>query len=154
MTDIFDIKGILVGFNFSILNFFILGILIIAILVYFFIRYRKKTEVKIEEYTKKQIEIYDFKSILDGFKERYLNLEQAVFLKETNHIFRLFIEQEKGYNAFSKLTLEEILSFDLEENYIVFLKDLYYKEYSEQVLYDSNKKIIFDNLVKIISNSK
>jgi len=154
MTDIFDIKWILVWFNFSILNLFILWILIIAILVYLFNRFIKKTEVKIEEYTQKSIEIYDIKAILDWFNERYLNLEQADFLKETNHIFRLFIEQEKWYNDFSKLTLEEILSFDLEENYIVFLKDLYYKEYSEQVLEDFDKKVIFDNLVKIISNSK
>gem|GEM_PF-4050156 len=48
--------------------------------------------------------------------------------------------------------MEEIVSLDLRKDHISFLKDLYFKEYREQFLDQDEKKEIFDNLLKIISN--
>lgn len=152
MTDIFDIKWLLIWFNFSYLNTVFLIVVLLWLLFYFFINYKKK-DIEIEIIEKNEDEIYDFKSILASLEKRYYSLDSIVFLKEVNHIFRLFLEQEKNYVGFSKLTLEQVLSYDLSKDYISFFKDLYFKEYREQTLESDEKKAIFDNLVKIISNS-
>lgn len=153
MTDIFDIKWLLIWFNFYYLNTIILIVVFLWLLLFYLFINNKKKNIEIITIEKNEDEIYDFKSILSSLEERYNYLDSKVFLKDVNHIFRLFLEQEKKYDNFSKLTLEQILDYDLEHDYISFLKDLYFKEYREQTLETDEKKAIFDNLVKIISNS-
>lgn len=152
MTDIFDIKWLIIWFNLSYLNTILLIVVILWLLIYFFINYKKK-DIEIQTIEKVEEEIYDFKNLLASLEERYNFLDSKAFLKEVNHIFRLFLEQEKKYENFSKLTLEQVLSYDLQHDYISFFKDLYFKEYNELTLETDEKKAIFDNLVKIISNS-
>ncbi len=152
MTDIFYIKWLLIWFNFSYLNTILLIVVILWLLIYFFINYKKK-DIEIQTIEKVEEEIYDFKNLLASLEERFNFLDSKAFLKEVNHIFRLFLEQEKKYENFSKLTLEQVLSYDLDHDYISFFKDLYFKEYREQTLETDEKKAIFNNLVKIISNS-
>lgn len=151
MTDIFDIKEIIIGVPFSYLNTFFVIIIFIILLIILFLLKNKKPKIKEIIQEQKEIKI-DFKALLSSFETRYLNLDSIDFLKESNHIFRLYLEQEKKYKNFSKLTLEEIINQKLENDHISFLKDLYYKEYREQVLDNDEKKVIFDDLVKIISN--
>lgn len=152
MTDIFDIKWLIIWFNFYYLNTIILIVVILWLLIYFFINNKKKN-IEIETIERNEDEIYDFKSILASLEEKYYYLDSSVFLKDVNHIFRLFLEQEKKYDCFSKLTLEQVLACDLPKDQISFFKDLYFKEYNEVTLETDEKKAIFDNLVKIISNS-
>lgn len=152
MTDIFDIKDFFLWDWFSYINTFIILIVFIWLISFFVFVKNKKNKIKNDFIEQKENEILDFKAMLWIFEEKYYYLDSISFLKEINHIFRLFLEQEKWYTDFSKLTLEEIISLDLQKDHISFLKDLYFKEYREQFLDQDEKKEIFDNLLKIISN--
>lgn len=152
MTDIFDIKDFFLGDWFSYINTFIILIVFIWLISFFVFVKNKKNKIKNDFIEQKENEILDFKAMLWIFEDKYYYLDSISFLKEINHIFRLYLEQEKWYTDFSKLTLEEIVSLDLKKDHISFLKDLYFKEYREQFLDQDEKKEIFDNLLKIISN--
>jgi len=152
MTDIFDIKDFFLWDWFSYINTFIILIVFIWLISFFVFVKNKKNKIKNDFIEQKENEILDFKAMLWIFEDKYYYLDSISFLKEINHIFRLYLEQEKWYTDFSKLTLEEIVSLDLRKDHISFLKDLYFKEYREQFLDQDEKKEIFDNLLKIISN--
>ncbi len=152
MTDIFDIKDFFLWDWFSYINTFIILIVFIWLISFFVFVKNKKNKIKNDFIEQKENEILDFKAMLWIFEDKYYYLDSISFLKEINHIFRLYLEQEKWYTDFSKLTLEEIVSLDLKKDHISFLKDLYFKEYREQFLDQDEKKEIFDNLLKIISN--
>jgi len=62
------------------------------------------------------------------------------------------LEQEKKYKDFSKLTLDELSGLDLSKDELSFIKDLYFKEYREQILEQDEKNEIYKNLVKLTSN--
>lgn len=152
MTDIFDIKDFFLWDGFSYINTLIILVVFIWLVSFFVFVKNKKNKIKNDFIEQKENEILDFKAMLWIFEEKYYYLDSINFLKEINHIFRLFLEQEKWYKNFSKLTLEEIISLDLQKDHISFLKDLYFKEYREQFLDQDEKKEIFTNLLKIISN--
>lgn len=152
MNDIFDIKDFFLWDGFSYINTFIILFVFVWLISFFIFVKNKKNKIKNDFIEQKENEILDFKAMLWLFEDKYYYLDSISFLKEINHIFRLFLEQEKWYNDFSKLTLEEIIALDLEKDHISFLKDLYFKEYREQFLDQDEKKEIFDNLLKIISN--
>ena len=152
MTDIFDIKDFFLWDWFSYINTFIILIVFIWLISFFVFVKNKKNKIKNDFIEQKENEILDFKAMLWIFEDKYYYLDSISFLKEINHIFRLYLEQEKWYTDFSELTLEEIVSLDLKKDHISFLKDLYFKEYREQFLDQDEKKEIFDNLLKIISN--
>lgn len=152
MTDIFDIKDFFLWDWFSYINTFIILIVFIWLISFFVFVKNKKNKIKNDFIEQKENEILDFEAMLWIFEDKYYYLDSISFLKEINHIFRLYLEQEKWYTDFSKLTLEEIVSLDLKKDHISFLKDLYFKEYREQFLDQDEKKEIFDNLLKIISN--
>ncbi len=152
MTDIFDIKDFFLWDWFSYINTLIILLIFIWVVSFFVFVKNKKNKIKNDFIEQKENEILDFKAMLWIFEEKYYYLDSINFLKEINHIFRLFLEQEKWYKNFSKLTLEEIISLDLQKDHISFLKDLYFKEYREQFLDQDEKKEIFTNLLKIISN--
>lgn len=153
MTDIFDIKWLFIWFDFFYFNTFVLIVIFLALLLLYFFINNKRKNIKIQTIEKNEDEVYDFKSILADLEERYYYLDSSVFLKDVNHIFRLYLEQEEKYDNFSKLTLDQVLACDLPKDKISFFKDLYFKEYREQTLESDEKKAIFDSLVKIISNS-
>lgn len=152
MTDIFDIKEFFLWWAFSYINTIIVIVFFVWLIFSIIFIKNKKSKIKNDFIEQKESDIFDFKSMLKLFEEKYYYLDSKDFLKEINHIFRLYLEQEKWYDWFSKMTLDQIVSLELDKEYISFFKDLYFKEYREQFLEQDEKKAIFDNLLKIISN--
>lgn len=152
MTDIFDIKNLFLGYPISYFNTIILLLVfLILILISVFI-WHKKNKIKNDLIEEKTHLIIDFRTLIISFWEKYDYLDSKEFIKEVNHLFRTYLEQEKKYKDFSKLTLDEISWLDLWKDDLSFIKDLYFKEYREQILEQDEKKEIYINLVKLTSN--
>ncbi len=152
MTDIFDIKNLFLGYPISYFNTIILLIVFISIFFILFFISRKKSRVKNDLIEEKINLNIDFKTLITSFWEKYDYLDSKEFLKETNHLFRIYLEQEKNYKDFSKLTFDEISCINLSKDELSFIKDLYFKEYREQILEQDEKREIYANLLKLTSN--
>ncbi|MDD3794050.1 MAG: hypothetical protein PHI37_04510 [Candidatus Gracilibacteria bacterium] len=152
MSDIYDIKNLFLGSVISYFNtiFFVVVFLVFSFFVIYFLN--KKNKIKNEMIEEKEQVFMDFRSLILLFGEKYDYLDSKDFIREVNHLFRSYLEQEKKYRDFSKLTLDEIVSLDLKKEEISFLKEIYFKEYREQILENYEKKEIYENLVKLTSN--
>lgn len=152
MSDIYDIKNLFLGSVISYFNtiFFVVVFLVFSFFVIYFLN--KKNKIKNEMIEEKEQVFMDFRSLILLFWEKYDYLDSKDFIREVNHLFRSYLEQEKKYRDFSKLTLDEIVSLDLKKEEISFLKEIYFKEYREQILENYEKKEIYENLVKLTSN--
>lgn len=156
MTDIFDIKDIILPFPISIINTIFVCIVFLVIYFLLFRKNEKFVEV-VEEVEEEKI---DFREIILSFEKNYLLLESKDFLKEISFIFRYFLEQDLWYENFSKLTLDEIhkvkswkLKAESQINHIFkVLEIIYFKEYKEEELTDKQKEKIFLDVKDIILN--
>jgi short subunit fatty acids transporter len=90
MTDIFDIKDIILPFPISIINTIFVCIVFLVIYFLLFRKNEKFVEV-VEEVEEEKI---DFREIILSFEKNYLLLESKDFLKEISFIFRYFLEQD------------------------------------------------------------
>lgn len=149
MTDIFDIKNLFLWIPISYINTILLIVFFTLFLIFLL---NKKNNVKNNLIDENTHLIIDFKSLIISFWEKYDYLDSKEFIKEVNHLFRTYLEYEKKYIDFSKLTLDEIYWINLSKEELSFIKDLYFKEYREQILEQDEKKEIYLNLVKLTSN--
>jgi hypothetical protein len=100
----------------------------------------------------------NFKEIILDFEKEYLSLESKDFLKEISFVFKGFLEEDLGYENFSKMTLEEICeveSWKLKaeswtEKILKILEIIYFKEYKEENLTQKQKEKIFLEIKNII----
>lgn len=152
MTDIFDIKNIFLGSPISYINTIILLVIFLLIFIFFIFILNKKNKIKNDLIDEKNDILLDFNTLLSSFWEKYDYLDSKEFIKEVNHLFRIFIEQNKNYKDFSKLTLNQIILTDLSFDELSFIKEIYFKEYREQILEQDEKKEIYEKLVKLTSN--
>ena len=151
MQDIFDIKNLFLWSIISYFNTIFLIVVFVLLFVAFIYVYNKKTRIKNDMIEEKEQVFIDISALISAFWEKYDYLDSKEFIREINHLFRNYLEQEKKYDDFSKLTLDEIVSLDLKKEEISFLKDIYFKEYREQILENYEKKEIYENLVKLTS---
>lgn len=152
MTDIFDIKNIFLGSPISYINTIILLVIFLLIFIFFIFILNKKNKIKNDLIDEKNDILLDFNTLLSSFWEKYDYLDSKEFIKEVNHLFRIYIEQNKNYKDFSKLTLNQIILTDLSFDELSFIKEIYFKEYREQILEQDEKKEIYEKLVKLTSN--
>lgn len=151
MQDIFDIKNLFLWSIISYFNTIFLIVVFVLLFITFIYVYNKKTKIKNDMIEEKEQVFLDISTLISAFWEKYDYLDSKEFIKEINHLFRTYLEHEKKYDDFSKLTLDEIVSLDLKKEEISFLKDIYFKEYREQRLENYEKKEIYENLVKLTS---
>lgn len=152
MTDIFDIKNIFLGSPISYINTIILLVIFLLIFIFFIFILNKKNKIKNDLIDEKNDILLDFNTLLSSFWEKYDYLDSKEFIKEVNHLFRIYIEQNKNYKDFSKLTLNQIILTDLSFDELSFIKEIYFKEYREQILEQDEKKEIYEKLVKLTFN--
>ena len=152
MTDIFDIKNLFLDYPISYFNTIILFLVFFTLIFILVFIWNKKNKIKNDLIEEKTHLIIDFRTLINSFWEKYDYLDSKEFIKEVNHLFRTYLEQEKKYKDFSKLTLDELSGLDLSKDELSFIKDLYFKEYREQILEQDEKNEIYKNLVKLTSN--
>lgn len=151
MKDIFDKKDMILGLPFSLEFLFIFIFLIIILyLIYYFFK-NKKDEVLVLE-KEEIIEKTDFLKVLNNLKNELNILEDKIFFQKVSSIFRNFLEENLDYKDFSKKTLKEIKTLDLDWKYLDFLEKIYFLSYKENKISLEKKENLFKNLEKIIIN--
>ena len=149
MTQINDIKPIMLWFPINILNT-ILFILFLVILYFIWRYFNNKKDIKIEKIKTnfwKVWSIDDFLKDLENLEKEFFNSEKDIFYQKLSKILKnIFLYKTK--KDISKMTLNEILSTEgfnplNNSKNSKFLKDLisniYFKEYAKKI--DDNEEI-------------
>jgi len=152
MTDIYDIKDILLWFPINI-NYSLVYI-IFLIFLYFLWKYlNNNKQEKIEEIVEveEKVENKDFNKILEEIEKKYINIEKNIFYMKLSEFLRDLLEF-KWYKDISKMTYKEISRLDLDKNIKNIIKNIYFKEYKKEII-DSEKqrKEIINDIKKIIN---
>lgn len=146
MKDIYEISWIMLPNPISFLDlWFFLLIILFLFFVYKFVNRDKKYIQKNEKIEiKKQDEKIDYLA-------KIWSISEKDFFKDISSIFRLFLEKEKKYKNFSKLTLKEVVKEkNIEEKYKLFLENIYFKEYSWEDLGEKDREEVLGKLKSFI----
>jgi len=148
MTDIYDIKDIILGFP---INFIYSSIYIIFIFILYFIykyltnKKDKKIEINNDNLIEKQ-EI-DFNKILQDFESQFINGSSEKFYSGLLEILRDILEDLWNKNI-SKMTFDEIQKLELDNSLKNVIKSIYYKEYVKKIEDSREIRMSFINKIK------
>ena len=150
MTDIYDIKDVLLSFPINITY----SLVYLVFLIILFIIYKNlinKNDEKIIELTNEVIRPKkNYYEILEDFKKDYLDKNEKIFYSKLLYILREILEYKWERNI-SKMTFKQISNLDLSNDLKNLVKSIYYKEYMKDI--DDNKKIrekLIEDIKKII----
>ncbi len=154
MTDIYDIKDLLLWFPLNIFN------TIIFLLFLFFIFFLdkiffKKKNIKIVKKIKKGeviVKKTDFNKILSNFEKKYLDKDFQIFYSKLAYILKEIIKQKENKDV-SKMTFKEIEKFSLDNDLKNLIKQIYFREYSKDL--DDNveiRKSLINKVKKYLKN--
>ena len=147
MTDIYDIKDLVLGYPFSLIYsfIFILFIFILYFVYKIILNNKDKTpEINDKQVIKKQIK--DYNMIIKNFEDVFMESNTDIFYSGLLEILREILEN-KLYENISKMTFEEIWNLDLDSWLKSLIKSIYYKEYTKQV--EDNRAIRFELISKV-----
>ena len=137
MTDIYDIKGIVLWYIFDIKYSFIYILFLIVLYILWFLMNKNKNNIKQENIVKKVVKI-DFDRLLDDINQKYLSSDKNLFYTKLTNFLRELLEY-KWYKDISKMTFDEISRLDINNNIKHILKNIYFKEYQKEII--DNKKL-------------
>lgn len=137
MTDIYDIKGIVLWYIFDIKYSFIYILFLIVLYILWFLMNKNKNNIKQENIVKKVVKI-DFDKLLDDINQKYLSSDKNLFYTKLTNFLRELLEY-KWYKDISKMTFDEISRLDINNNIKYILKNIYFKEYQKEII--DNKKL-------------
>jgi len=150
MTDIYDIKDVLLSFPINITY----SLVYLIFLIILFIIYKNlinKNDEKIIELTNEIIRPKkNYYEILEDFKKDYLDKNEKIFYSKLLYILREILEYKWEKNI-SKMTFKQINNLDLSNNLKNLVKSIYYKEYMKDI--EDNKEIrkkMIEDIKKII----
>jgi len=150
MTDIYDIKDVLLSFPINITY----SLVYLIFLIILFIIYKNiinKNDEKIIELTNEVIRPKkNYYEILEDFKKDYLDKNEKIFYSKLLYILREILEYKWERNI-SKMTFKQISNLDLSNDLKNLVKSIYYKEYMKDI--DDNKEIrekLIEDIKKII----
>lgn len=148
MTDIYDIKDIILGFpiDFIYSSIYILFIFILYFIYKYLINKKdSKIEIINDIIVKKQ-EI-DFNKILQEFELKFIDKNSEKFYSWLLEILRDILESFWNKNI-SKMTFEEISKLNLDNGLKDIIKSIYYKEYVKQIEDSKEIRVSLINKIK------
>lgn len=147
MTDIYDIKDIILGFpiNFIYTSIYILFIFIIYF-IYKYLINKKDDKIIVNNEEKFEKEEIDFNKILQDYELKSIDEDSEKFYSGLIEILRDILESFWNKNI-SKMTFEEIQKLNLDENLKNLIKSIYYKEYVKKI--EDNREIRKNYIEKI-----
>jgi len=133
MTDIYDIKAIILWVPIDIT--YSLIVLLILIISYWLLFLNNKKQIKqeiiiVEESKIKNI---DFDKLIKSLEKNIQIYNTEQFYHQIDKILRSYLSNEKGIYNIEELTLKEIEQLDLDIIFRDILKNIYFKEYSKNV---------------------
>ena len=152
MTDIYDIKLLLLWRPINVI--YSLIILFILIIAYYFLFIKKNNEVVEEKKLIKRPKIknIDYTRLVQDIKQNLETYNTEKFYHQIDKILRLYLEKQDSKNL-ETLTLKEIENLELDNIFKNLLKSIYFKEYSNNM--DDNiqtRKEILHKLENLILN--
>jgi len=150
MTDIYDIKDVLLSFPINI-TYSLVYLIFLLILYFIYKNLINKNDEKIIELTNEVIRPKkNYYEILEDFKKDYLDKNEKIFYSKLLYILREILEYKWERNI-SKMTFKQISNLDLSNDLKNLVKSIYYKEYMKDI--DDNKEIrekLIEDIKKII----
>jgi len=150
MTDIYDIKDVLLSFPINI-TYSLVYLIFLLILYFIYKNIINKNDEKIIESVREIIKPKkDYLDILENFKKNYLDKNEKIFYSKLLYILREILENKWEKNI-SKMTFKQINNLDLSNNLKNLVKSIYYKEYMKDI--EDNKEIrkkLIEDIKKII----
>lgn len=149
IDDIYEIKDISLGYFINI-EHTIIFILFLIFLIFIFkkLLLNNNDEIKNDnEIIKKPIiKKVDFKKMINDFESKYLTENQTIFYSKLIEILREILES-KWIKNISKMTFSEISNLKIDNNIKLLIKNIYYKEYSNNIL--DNEKVRLEYIENI-----
>ena len=150
MTDIYDIKDVLLSFPINI-TYSLVYLIFLLILYFIYKNIINKNDEKIIESVREIIKPKkDYLDILENFNKNYLDKNEKIFYSKLLYILREILENKWEKNI-SKMTFKQINNLDLSNNLKNLVKSIYYKEYMKDI--EDNKEIrkkLIEDIKKII----
>ena len=150
MTDIYDIKDVLLSFPINI-TYSLVYLIFLLILYFIYKNIINKNDEKIIESVREIIKPKkDYLDILENFKKNYLDKNEKIFYSKLLYILREILENKWEKNI-SKMTFKQINNLDLSNNLKNLVKSIYYKKYMKDI--EDNKEIrkkLIEDIKKII----
>jgi len=133
MTDIYDIKTIILWVPINMIySLIILLFLFIAYWV-LFLRNKKQTEQKIIIITPPKIKDINFNELIDNLEKNIQIYNTEQFYHQIDKILRLCLYNKKKIQNIEKLTLNELEDLWLDITFKEILKNIYFKEYAKDI---------------------
>ncbi len=150
MTDIYDIKDVLLSFPINI-TYSLVYLIFLLILYFIYKNINKIIKPAASSLPLGEIERgIDYYDILENFKKDYLDKNEKIFYSKLLYILREILEYKWEKNI-SKMTFKEISNLDLSNDLKNLVKSIYYKEYMKDI--DDNNEIrkkMIEDIKKII----
>jgi len=128
MTDIYDIKPLLLWNPINI--FYSIIILIILIFYYYILFFRKNTQTNIKDWIiTHKITNINYKEMISKLEKNINTYDENIFYSKINKILRLYL-QSQWYKTIWSSTLKEIKNIEIDSMFKELFKDIYLKEYS------------------------
>jgi len=131
MTDIYDIKGIILWVPINIL--YSLIILLILIIAYWFLFKTSKKQAIQEVIVVKKPTNIDFTQLIEDLEKNIQIYNTEEFYHQVDKILRLYLSNKKWIKNIEKLTLKEVEQLDIDSSFIDILKNIYFKEYAKDI---------------------
>ena len=133
MTDIYDIKGIVLWLPINIL--YSLIILLVLIIAYWFVFKVSKKQIKQEIIIVEEPKIKNigFKQLIEDLEKNIQIYNTEEFYHQIDKILRLYLSNKKWIQNIEKLTLKEVEQLNIDSSFIDILKSIYFKEYAKDI---------------------
>lgn len=132
MTDIYDIKDVILWFPLNIFNTLVFLIFLISFYIFLKYLFSRKDKNLVVENIEENIEKINYSILLDDVENKYINSDYSIFYTQLSSIIR-WILLNKWHKNISKMTYDEIKNIGLDKNIEDIIYGVYFKEYSNWV---------------------
>ncbi len=131
MTDIYDIKDLLLW---NCINLIYSLIFIVLFVIIYFILFKKETKqvIKQKVQEKPKIKNIDYATLIQDLENNLDNYSSEEFYNKIDKILRLYLSNI-WFDNIQTLTLIELEKIELDEIFINLLKSIYFKEYAQNI---------------------
>lgn len=152
MNDIFDINELYFqSRKWLFLSLFVFFTALITYLLSKYFKFNNKNKEVIENKIETKI---DFEKEFLEFEKNIYVFSSKDFLQQISFLFKSYLEQEWNHKNITKMTLDELYWYSIDENSLSILNEIYYLEYRDLDVNFDKRSDIFSNIKKIVFKNK
>lgn len=152
MNDIFDINELYFqSRKWLFLSLFVFFTALITYSLSKYFKFNNKNKEVIENKIETKI---DFEKEFLEFEKNIYVFSSKDFLQQISFLFKSYLEQEWNHKNITKMTLDELYWYSIDENSLSILNEIYYLEYRDLDVNFDKRSDIFSNIKKIVFKNK